>query len=220
MADVRDGVGPYLSIYLKGAQSWRSGEIGIAMAVSSIAAAICQIPAGLLVDAVRAKRLLIVLSGLMVGFGCLLVVSMPKMLVVLSVQAMLGAASAIIPPALAALSLGIVGRKRFPIRVSRNESFNHSGNFTAAIFAGTIGQRFGYQWIFYLVCFFALASAAVVALIRPQEIDHVVARGGDDDDPPGGIERERKEKAIPISHLLRKRELLIFLASVVLFSHG
>jgi MFS family permease len=220
MADVRDGVGPYLSIYLKGAQSWRSAEIGIAMAVSSIAAAICQIPAGLLVDAVRAKRLLIVLSGLMVGFGCLLVVSVPKVLVVLSVQAMLGAASAIIPPALAALSLGIVGRKRFPIRVSRNESFNHGGNFAAAIMAGTIGQRFGYQWIFYLVCFFALASAAVVALIRPREIDHVVARGGDDDDPPGGIERERKEHAIPIGDLLKRRELLIFLASVVLFHMG
>ena len=34
MADVRDGVGPYLSIYLKGGLHWQSGEIGIAMAVS------------------------------------------------------------------------------------------------------------------------------------------------------------------------------------------
>ena len=34
------------------------------MAASSITAAICQIPAGLLVDSVRAKRLLIVISGL------------------------------------------------------------------------------------------------------------------------------------------------------------
>ena len=59
MADVRDGVGPYLSIYLKGGLHWQPGEIGIAMAVSSITAAICQIPAGLLVDSVRAKRLLV-----------------------------------------------------------------------------------------------------------------------------------------------------------------
>jgi MFS-type transporter involved in bile tolerance (Atg22 family) len=74
MADVRDGVGPYLSIYLKGALHWQSGEIGIAMAVSSITAAICQIPAGLLVDAVRAKRLLVVISGL--------VVCLPKLAVI------------------------------------------------------------------------------------------------------------------------------------------
>jgi len=92
----------------------------------------------------------------------------------------LGAASAVIPPALAALSLGIVGRELFPARVSRNESFNHGGNFAAAILTGTIGQRFGYQWIFYLVCLFALASAAAVTLIRPQEIDHDIARGGED----------------------------------------
>jgi MFS family permease len=81
-ADVRDGVGPYLSIYLKGALHWQSGEIGIAMAVSSITAAICQIPAGLLVDAVRAKRLLVVISGIMVGIGSLLVVCLPKLAVI------------------------------------------------------------------------------------------------------------------------------------------
>ena len=62
-----------------------------------------------------------------------------------------------------------VGRKLFPSRVSRNESFNHGGNFAAAILAGTVGQRLGYHWIFYLVCLFALGSAAAVDLIRPQE---------------------------------------------------
>jgi MFS family permease len=156
----------------------------------------------------------------MVALGCLLVVSVPKLLVVVSAQAMLGAASAIIPPALAALSLGIVGRKRFPARVSRNESFNHGGDFAAAILAGTVGQRFGYHWIFYLVCLFALASAAAVALIRPQEINHAVARGGDDEDPPAWTEQKKKATAIPIRDLLKRRDLQIFLASVLLFHLG
>ena len=75
MADVRDGVGPYLSIFLKGSQHWDPGAIGLAMGASSIAAAICQIPAGLLVDGTRAKRLLIAGSGLLVGLGCLLIVT-------------------------------------------------------------------------------------------------------------------------------------------------
>jgi len=218
MADVRDGVGPYLSVFLKGGLQWQSGEIGIAMAASSITAAICQIPAGLLVDSVRAKRLLVLISGLMVGLGCLLVVCVPNFVVVVCAQATLGAASAIIPPALAALSLGIVGRKLFPGRISRNESFNHGGNFAAAILAGTVGQRFGYHWIFYLVCLFALGSAAAVALIRPQEINHAVARGGDDNDPRTGA--PRSSKAIPIPDLFKKRDLMIFLVSVVLFHFG
>jgi MFS family permease len=154
----------------------------------------------------------------MVGLGCLLVVCVPKLVVVVSVQATLGAASAIIPPALAALSLGIVGRKLFPTRVSRNESFNHGGNFAAAILAGTIGQRLGYHWIFYLVCLFALGSAAAVALIRPQEINHTIARGGDDKDPRS--EAGQIGRAAPISDLFKKRDLIIFLVSVALFHFG
>src|SRR6202453_525478 len=108
MADVRDGVGPYLSLYLKGAQQWDAGAIGLAMGASSIAAAICQIPAGLLVDGTRAKRLLIAGSGLTVGLGCLLIVLFPRFLPVIAAQVMLGAASAIISPAIAAPSLGLV----------------------------------------------------------------------------------------------------------------
>lgn len=182
------------------------------MASSSIAAAICQIPAGLLVDSIRAKRLLVLISGLMVGLNCLLVVWVPKPVVVVSAQAILGAASAIIPSALAALSLGIVGRKLFPARVSRNESFNHGGNFAAATLAGTVGQRFGYHWIFYLVCLFALASAAAVALIRPQEVNHVVARGGDDQDVPNETAKTKEARPMPIPDLFKRRELLIFLS--------
>ena len=209
MADVRDGVGPYLSVYLKGGQHWQSGQIGIAMAASSIAAAICQIPAGLLVDASRAKRLLAAVSGLMVALGCLLIVASPRLPTVVTGQFLLGAASAIIPPTLAALSLGLVGRRRLPARISRNESFNHGGNFVAALLVGTLGQRLGYHWIFYLACLFALGSAATVLLIRPGEINHVLARGCDETDAP-----------LPMGQLLRRRDLQIFLVSVVLFHFG
>jgi MFS family permease len=187
------------------------------MAASSIAAALCQIPAGLLVDAVRAKRLLVGISALTVGLGCLLAVCVPKLIVVVSVQAALGAASAIIPPALAALSLGIVGRKLFPARVSRNESFNHGGNFAAAVLAGTVGQRLGYHWIFYIIWLFALASAAVAALIRPQEINHAVACRGADQDLSTQTARVKEVRTIPIADVFKRRDLIIFLVSVVLF---
>jgi MFS family permease len=182
MADVRDGVGPYLSIFLKGALHWQSSDIGIAMAASSVTAALSQIPAGVLVDSIREKRLLVVIAALIVACGCLMVVCVPNLVLIVTVQAVLGTASAVIPPALAALSLGLVGRKHFPGRVSRNESFNHAGNFAAAILAGSIGQRLGYHWIFYLVCLFACGSAMAVTLIRAREIDHRIACGLNDSD--------------------------------------
>ena len=212
MADVRDGVGPYLAVFLKGGEHWDSGAIGIAMAASSIAAAIFQVPAGLLVDGTRWKRLLIAVSGLMIGLGCLLIVFYPRFFAVIAAQAMLGAASAIIPPAIAAVSLGLVGRRLLDARVSRNESFNHGGNLIAAVLAGVLGTWFGYHWIFYLVCAFAASSALVVTLINPAEIDHERARGGDDGAAKG--------EPVSFRDLLRRRELQVFLASVVLFHFG
>ena len=212
MADVRDGIGPYLSVFLKGGEHWSSGAIGIAMATSSIAAAVCQVPAGLLVDETRAKRLLIVASGLMVGAGCLLIVAYPHFLTVIAAQAMLGMALALIPPLFAALSLGLVGRRRLDARISRNESFNHGGNFVAAGLAGVLGQYAGYHWIFYLVCAFAVASACIVTLIDPAEIDHERARGGE---APG-----QEGEPVPFRELIRRRDLRVFLGSVVLFHFG
>ncbi len=209
MSDVRDGVGPYLSVFLKGSLHWNAGAIGLAMAASSIAAALCQIPAGLVVDGTRAKRALIGGSGLMVGTGCLLIVLFPHFWSVIAAQAVLGSASAIIPPAIAALSLGLVGRRRLDARIGRNESFNHAGNLTAAVLAGALGHYLGYRWIFYLVCAFALASAAIVTWVNPREIDNDRARGGEDPSHTG--------EPISFRDLIGRRDLRIFLASVVLF---
>lgn len=215
MADVRDGLGPYLSVFLKGSQHWQPGDIGIAMATSSIAAALFQVPAGVLVDGLRAKRLLVALSGLAVAAGCLLIAFVPRFASVIAAQVMIGGASAIIPPALAAISLGLVGRRRLDGRISRNEGFNHAGNFAAAALAGGLGHWLGYSWIFYLVCAFAAASAAVVATIRSGEIDHDVARGGEAVDEATG-----RAEPLPLRDVLKRRTLLIFLASVTLFHFG
>jgi MFS family permease len=215
MADVRDGLGPFLSVYLKGTQHWGSGNIGLVMAASGVAAAICQIPAGLLVDAVRVKRLLIAVSGLLVGIGCLLIAFFPKLQTVLAAQITLGAASAIIPPCLAAMSLGVVGHRLLPARISRNEGFNHAGNFTAAVLAGGLGQYVGVIWLFYLICGFAVASALVVLLIKPKEIDHELARGAEK-----VSEQEGRSEPMSFSALWKKRDLKVFIISVILFHFG
>jgi len=215
LADVRDGLGPYLAVFLKAEQHWSPGAIGIAMAASSIATAFCQIPAGLLVDSLRFKRLLVAVSGLLVAAGCLLVAFHPQLAAVVAAQVTLGAASAVIPPALAALSLGLVGHRRLDARISRNESFNHGGNFIAAGMAGSLGYTLGYDWIFYLVCFFAVASAAVVNLINPAEIDHELARGGEERDTNGQF-----MAPLSVRELFARKDLVIFLISVVLFHFG
>lgn len=214
MADVAGGLGPYLSVYLAGAHHWRAGDIGVAMAASGIAAAIFQIPAGFIVDAARIKRLLIAASGLTVAVGCILTAAYPAFAPVILAQVLIGLASAIIPPAIAALTLGLVGKTRFDGQTSRNQTFNHAGNFVSAILAGTLGQYLGYNWIFYLVCVFAVGSAGAVMLIKPSEIDHDLARGGET------VGADGKAEPLPLRDLFKRRTLVVFLIAVLLFHFG
>jgi predicted MFS family arabinose efflux permease len=224
MADVRDGLGPFLSAYLKGSQHWGAGQIGIAMAAGSMVGAICQMPAGLLVDSVRAKRTIVALSAILVVAGCFSILFFPSFRLVLGAQVILGAASAVIPPSLAAITLGLVGPERFPSRFSRNEGFNHGGNFTAALLASLIGQRFGYRWIFFLTCFCAVGSICAVGMIRPNEIDHQIARGGPNQTNDGPSLPEQPGLAgarpVPLVDLFKRKDLVIFLISVILFHFG
>jgi predicted MFS family arabinose efflux permease len=73
-ADVRDGVGPFLAIYLMVGRHWEPAAIGLAMSAMGIAAIAAQTPAGALVDRLRSKRALIVVASLAVAAGCLSIV--------------------------------------------------------------------------------------------------------------------------------------------------
>src|SRR5438105_527638 len=71
LADVRDGLGPYLAVYLLTEQHWDEARIGLVMSISTIAGIVAQTPAGALVDATRAKRLVMVVAAIMVTFASL-----------------------------------------------------------------------------------------------------------------------------------------------------
>jgi len=214
MADVQGGLGPYLSVFLV-SQRWQPGSIGIAMAATSITAAIFQIPAGLAVDATRHKRGLVAASGLVIAAACLVIAGLPQLAPVTAAQTAIGAASALVPPTLAALALGIAGRARFDATISRNQAFNHAGNFAAAGLVGVLGQLAGILWIFYLICGFAAASAASALLIARRDIDHRAARGGEAARTASG-----QPEPLPIRSLMRRRDLIAFLGAVVLFHFG
>src|SRR5258707_9848049 len=66
LADVRDGLGPYLAIYLLTEQKWDEARIGMVMSIATIAGIVAQTPAGALVDATKAKRFVMVAAALLV----------------------------------------------------------------------------------------------------------------------------------------------------------
>mgnify|MGYP003652502613 FL=1 len=72
LADVRDGLGPYLAIYLLAVHKWDPASIGVVMTLAGIAALITQGPAGALIDRTRSKRAVIAIAALLVTGSCLL----------------------------------------------------------------------------------------------------------------------------------------------------
>jgi MFS family permease len=213
MADVQNGLGPYLAVFLKGVGHWGAGDIGIAMAASNIAGVAGQIPAGMLVDALRGKRTLVAAAALVTVAGCLSIAVRPELSWVVGAQIAIGSAAALLPPALAALCLGLVGHRRMPVQFSRNQAFSHAGAFSAAILIGAGSRFWGYDWILYLLCAFAAGMVATVFRIGAGDIDHHVARGGN-----GGPSERRQPAAL--RNLLAYRDLRIFLGAVILFHFG
>lgn len=213
LSDVRDGLGPYLAIYLLTVQHWDQASIGVAMSVGGLATIFAQTPAGALIDRTRAKRAVVIAAAIAVTLGSVSLPFLPQFFSVLAMKALTGAAAAVFPPAIAAITLGIVGPKFFARRIGRNEAFNHAGNATAATIAGATAYFFGPIAVFWLMAFMAVASVFATLSVPAAAIDHDVARG------LHGEERgaAAHEQPSGFKVLLTCRPLLVFAACTTLF---
>ena len=212
LADVRDGLGPYLAVYLLTEQKWDEARIGIVMSVATIAGILAQTPAGVLVDATRAKRLIMISAAVVVTASSLLLPILPKFWPVAVSQGLAHAAGAIYPPALAAIALGVVGHRAFTRRIGRNETFNHAGNFVSAVVAGGAAYLFGPIVVFFILAVQAIASMTSIFAIPEAAIDHDLARGLHD-----AVDGDEREHPSSLRILLTCRPLLVFALCVLLF---
>jgi MFS family permease len=215
LADVRDGLGPYLAIYLLIEQKWDEASIGVVMSVAAIAGIIAQTPAGALIDRSKAKRGLMIAAAIVVTLGCLALPFIHRFEWVAATQALAGAAGSIFAPAIAAVTLGIVGPRTFAQRIGRNEAFNHAGNAAAATLAGAAAYFWGPIVVFWLLAAMATASIFATLSIPASAIDHDVARGLDDTTERGAAAHHDQPSGFRV--LLTCKPLLVFAAATVLF---
>ncbi|MGC2779786.1 MAG: MFS transporter [Bradyrhizobium sp.] len=215
LADVRDGLGPYLAIYLLTEQKWEEASIGVVMSLATMAGIVAQTPAGALVDATRAKRLIMIVAAIIVTSASLLLPLMTSFWPVAISQSIANAAGVIFAPAIAAVSLGIVGARAFTARVGRNETFSHAGNAIGAVIAGAAAYALGPSAVFYLMAVMSAGSLVGVLAIPERAIDHDVARGLSHQADGGAPERGEKPSGLGI--LLTCRPLMIFAICVALF---
>jgi MFS family permease len=210
MADVRDGLGPYLGVFLQ-EKKWSPTEIGVVMTVGGLAGMVATTPLGALVDRLRAKRFMMVVAALATVLASLVILFVPTFWATAISQVATGVAGAVIPPAIAGITLGLVKQKGFTHQMGRNEAFNHGGNVVAALLCGVLGYVFGLSAVFVVMSVLALISLGALSFIDPKKIDYNAARGATG---------KAGEKIQGFSELLRNKPLIVLAVTLLLFHLG
>jgi predicted MFS family arabinose efflux permease len=211
MADVRDGLGPFLGVYLQ-SEKWLPAEIGLVMTVGALVGMVATAPLGALVDRIRAKRSMVAVSAIITVLASMVILFEPGFGPTAVTQGINGIAGAAIGPAIAGITLGLVGQKDYAHQVGRNEAFNHAGNVAAAVLAGALGYVFGIGAVFVVMAAMAVASLIATWFIDPDKIDYRAARGLPDTEHDGQVSGW--------STLLTSTPLLVLAATLMLFHLG
>jgi MFS family permease len=210
MADVKDGVGVYLSVFLLTVRNWEPDQIGYVIAVPGLIGILVQPPAGALIDRTKYKRFLLIAASTIIAVCCLAIIPSEKFITTFLSQAVVGIVQSVYSPCIAAITLGMVGHAMLSKRIGRNESFNHMGNMGAAIIAGLLGRFVSYEAIFYFSIFQCIALIAGTLFIKENDIDHELARAAAVDDLA-------KTGNTGIKDLFKNRNILMFTVSMALF---
>ncbi|CAD7712733.1 putative MFS-type transporter [Xanthomonas hydrangeae] len=176
VADVQDGLGPFLSVFLQ-SKGWSVAAIGTVMSVGGIAGMLATTPAGALVDTTRRKRAVVVVGCLAILLATALIWLRPSSSGVVAAQIVSALAAAGIGPALTGITLGLAHAHGFDHQLARNQVANHAGNMLAALLAGWLGWRYGFAAVFVLTAAFGVLAIVAVWLIPSAAIDHRAARG-------------------------------------------
>jgi MFS family permease len=204
LADIQTGFGPFVAIYLT-AHEWGQLDIGLVLSAGGLVALAGQMPGGVLVDAMRSARLV---GGLAVAAICLSALALaiwPIFPVVMGSRVLHAAASCVLGPVIAAISLGLVGHDALGARLGRNARFASLGNGIAAGTMGLCGYLVSSQSVFFLTA--ALAAPAMLALVRIRMNDVMLLKG----------EAVGPATATGLRGVLSNRRLLIFAACILLF---
>jgi MFS family permease len=209
VADIQTGFGPFLSVYLT-AQKWTQVDIGLILSIGSVAGLLGQVPGGWLVDLARSKRRAAGLAVVAIGVSALLIAVAPMFAAMVAAKLLHVGASSVLGPAVAAITLGLVGHAAVAQRLGRNARFAAVGNGLAAAIMGACGYFISPQAVFFVTAVLAFPAVLALAHIREADIDPVRADGGN------GVDNEG-ESHTGVGRLLRKSGFLTLTLCVLLF---
>jgi predicted MFS family arabinose efflux permease len=210
VADVQTGFGPFVSVFLT-AQRWTQVDIGLVLSAAGFVSLVGQMPGGALVDAARSERFVAAIAVAAICISALAYAASPIFPVVLSASILHSLASCVLGPAIAAISLGLVGHAAIGERLGRNARFASVGNGLAAAAMGAIGYLVSARAVFVVTVLLLGPALLALRLISSAEIDPERAHGS-----PPPIRTPKKPQTKP-GELMRNRPLLIFAGCLLLF---
>ena len=207
VADVQTGFGTFVAFYLAHL-GWSHSTVGLVLTVGGVAALVGQIPGGALVDAVTWKRGLLAAGIVMTGAAALILALVPSFVMVFAAALLQGLSGGIITPAIAGISLGLVGRRTMSVRTGRNFRYAAGGHAITAALMGVSGAYFTDSAIFLTAASLCVPALIALGFIRPQELDYWRARNAAEDKTP------RHGSVIALA---RNHKLVLFTAALMLF---
>lgn len=205
-ADVQTGFGPFIAVYLA-AHSWTEAQIGLALSLGTLTAMAGQVPAGAVVDATSHKRLVAGVALAAIAGSAALLALRADFWPVMASEVLHGVASAVLVPALAAISLALVGRGGLSHRLGRNGRYASLGNASAAALLGLLGAYVSAASVFWMTALLTLPALAALRSIRSQDLTERVRRIHGRGSGEGGLRR-----------LLTRRGVLVFAGVCCLFT--
>jgi predicted MFS family arabinose efflux permease len=208
LADVQTGFGPFIAVYLT-TQKWTQAQIGLVLSIGGLVGLIGQMPGGAIIDAARSERLVAGFAIATIGCSALAYAAWPIFPVVVLAATLHAAASCVLGPAIAAISLGLVGPLAIGERFGRNARFASLGNGIAAAVMGTCGYLISSRSVFLVTFILAFPTLLALSRIRERDVDIACSHGAVPSEPPD-------TKATSVVGLVSRRALLIFACSVLL----
>ncbi len=212
IANVQTGFGPFIAIYLT-AEKWTQVDIGLLLTVGGLVSLVGQVPGGAIVDAASSERRVAMVAVAIIALSALMLALWPILAIVLGAQILHAGASCVLGPAIAAISLGLVGHRAIANRLGRNACFASIGNGLSAAAMGVSGYFVSNQAVFFLTAALCIPSLIALSYIREEEVDSARAHGGVPDRSHGELASEWAF----MRAIVHNRPLMIFAAAVVLF---
>jgi MFS family permease len=212
LGDIQGGLGPFLATWLAAHGHWSPGRVGSVTTVVGLGTLLLNGPAGALVDRLGRPRLLLASACAAILAGTLLILIADGFWGVLLAQFVAASGGTMVMPALTSLTLGIVGKDRFPQQQGRNQAFNHGGVLAAAVLIGSGGAVLGPETAFWVLAGMAAAAIVAVATTPGAAWNGRRAHGWNEDEP------DKDDHSHPVLAVLANRRLMIVTAALTLFA--